>query len=509
MGPTRSSIFLLVALGLGGLAAPAGADAGDRATELLTSLESAASTSERLQAASELADIAPDAVPAIVAFLGRTHDSTNDERREVLRSIKAAVPDEQGRFLTPARQKAEDIRADDEFDWLPLLAELEHSTAVGETLADDAAIRALAASQVPEAGTAMLEVAFSEEGMVYRDEIGRYLRKMHPYSIPALIRGQHQDKDPSLSRYARYQLERLDREEPGKAMSAAAEDEQLGAEILRAYQDTKFRQAVSIVLDYVDHISPAVRRAARETWMSYVTGPPPPPAPKRKLQLPGGRFTDKPEPLWLTYRELAEVELDRRYQELFGEEPPRGMSLEEQSNKVFAHYDEQREAAIEAIRAEGAGLADDGDLAGAVARFDRILAVRPTYERRAELAPTYLAHAQALEKDEAWREASAAFAKAHALAPQADTATRALAGYHYSLGRALEAEGKDGRASYARAIELDPSYAPARKAAERTGVVEPRGGREWMLYAGVAGGAAALLLLGLGLARRRHHARPA
>jgi tetratricopeptide (TPR) repeat protein len=354
----------------------------------------------------------------------------------------------------------------------------------------------------------MLEVAFSEEGMVYRDEIGRYLRKMHPYSIPALIRGQHQDEDASLSRYARYQLERLDREEPGKAMAAAATDEQLSAEILRAYQDTKFRQAVNVVLDYVDHVSPAVRRAARDTWMSYVTGPPPPPAPKRRLQLPGGRYTDKPEPLWLTYRELAEVELDKRYQELFGEDPARGMSLEDQSTKVFAHYDQQRDAAIEAIRAEGAGLADSGDHAGAVARFDRILAVRPTFERRAEMAPAYLAHARQLEKDESWRPAAAAYAKAHALAPQADTATDALAGYHYALGRALEAEGGDGSASYARAVQLQPDYAPAREAAERTGVVEPR--RRWMLYAGVAGGAAAVLLLGLGLVlRRRHHARPA
>lgn len=485
------------------LPARADTDAEARARELLQTLETATAKAARLETATELADLAPRAVPAIVEFLDRERKSSVDDRRNVLHSIKAAVPDEKGRFRTPARQKADDVRADDEFDWLPLLAELEHSTSVGETIADDAALRALAASQVPAAAQAMLEVAFSEQGMVYRDEIGRYLRKMHPYSIPALIRGRAQTKDGSLSRYARYQLERLDREEPSKAMAAAAKDEQLAAEILRAYQDTKFRHAVGVVLDYVDHLSPTVRRAARETWMSYVTGPAPPEAPKRRLQLPGGRYTDKPEPLWLTYRELADIELDKRYEELFTEEPPRGMSLEDQSKKVFTYYDDEREAAIDAIRTEGAELAASGDVAGAVTRFDRILAVRPTYEHRAEMAPAYLAHALQLEEDEAWRAASTAYAKAHALAPQADRATRALAGYHYTLGRALEAEGKDGSASYGRAVALEPNYAQAREAAERTGVVEPRNQRQWMLYAGLGGGAGAILLLGLGLHLRR------
>ena len=50
--------------------------------------------------------------------------------------------------------------------------------------------------------------------------------------------------------------------------------------------------------------------------MAYITGPPPPPAPMKKLVLPGGKLTKKEKPLWLTYRELADNELRKARNEL-------------------------------------------------------------------------------------------------------------------------------------------------------------------------------------------------
>jgi len=56
--------------------------------------------------------------------------------------------------------------------------------------------------------------------------------------------------------------------------------------------------------------------------MEYITGPPPPPAPVAKLNLPGGKKTKKAKPLWLTYRELADNELRKAANELFHEDYP-------------------------------------------------------------------------------------------------------------------------------------------------------------------------------------------
>src|ERR1043165_7815744 len=72
----------------------------------------------------------------------------------------------------------------------------------------------------------------------------------------------------------------------------------------------------------VNSDAPRVREAARAGWMDYITGPPPPPAPRKKLQLAGGKLTKKPKPLWLTYRELADNELRKAANELLHEDYP-------------------------------------------------------------------------------------------------------------------------------------------------------------------------------------------
>ena len=95
---------------------------------------------------------------------------------------------------------------------------------------------------------------------------------------------------------------------------------------------------------------------------------------------------------------------------------------------------------------------------------------------------------------------AAAYSKAQGLDPKGKDATQALAAYHYTLGKALEAQGKDGGPDFRKAIALRPDYAPAKTAAREAA---NRGKPVWMLY--VAGGAlaAALALLGLAVMRRR------
>src|SRR5213078_722718 len=126
-----------------------------------------------------------------------------------------------GKFSQPARQTGKEQKADDDLDWQAELLALDPQTAgAGEAIADDAAIRALAASRDVHAAQLIFDAAFSPETMIYRDECGRYLRKMEPASIPALT-SESMGKDADRKRYATWQLERLDRQEPSNALDAA------------------------------------------------------------------------------------------------------------------------------------------------------------------------------------------------------------------------------------------------------------------------------------------------
>ncbi|WP_428264896.1 hypothetical protein [Haliangium sp.] len=484
------------------------ADVGERVRAGLDRVASARSSDERLAAATEVASLGPAAIPALRAFLARPRQSSDAERRAVLTEIRADVPDEDGRFARARRGKKPEVRTSDDFDWLAELAALSPPpTRAGEVMADVAALRALAATRATEAAEAIIEFAFDEVGIVYRDECGRTLRQMAPYSLPALIAVSNDRARRAMARYATYQLERLDRKSPAKAIDEASVDEDLAVAVFEAYAAAKPREAVGPILATTDDSSPRVRKAARAAWMAYVTGPEPPPAPKRRLKLAGGRMTDEPEPLWLNYRELADIELRRVYEEVMGTKAPRRDSLESISRALFGHYDQVRAEALAARYRDAAKLAEAGDWAAATTAYDRILARDPEHPERAAMAPAYLEHAKLLEAAGSWREAAAAYSKAHGLAPDAPGADQALAAHHAALGKALEAEGKDGSLALGRAHGIDPETA-RRTAAGGSGgasVGPPR----WMMYAGVGALAGALLLLFLGVVARQRGRRSA
>src|SRR5262249_48214864 len=115
----------------------------------------------------DLVKLAPTALGGISAYLAREHASTVAERRKILDAIQASVPDKSGRFSQPQRMKDTEEKADEAFDWMARLGDLDVSKlppaptsrtatpappedltkALGETIADDAAIRALAMSK--------------------------------------------------------------------------------------------------------------------------------------------------------------------------------------------------------------------------------------------------------------------------------------------------------------------------------------------------------------------------
>jgi tetratricopeptide (TPR) repeat protein len=491
-----------------------------KAVAILERIVAAPDTAARKAAIAELTEIAPRTVEALGEWLARAHKSDVAPRRAVLAEIKASVPDKKGTFSQPPRQTGKEQKADDEIDWqAALLADpspAEGLAGLGEVIADDAAIRALAATGDSRAAQVIFDTAFGADTMIYRDECGRYLRKMEPASIPALTR-ESLGKDYDRKRYGTWQLERLDRQEPGKALDAALGDEALTIAILDVFRTTHHREAVHAVWKRIDADSPRVRAAARAAWMDYITGPPPPPAPVAKLNLPGGKKTKKAKPLWLTYRELADNELRKAANELLHEDYPLDdptlddsdhekktvkVDLEELTGRLFGYYDAERAKQEAAQWSAAKAKAESGDLAAATQLVDRMLATNPDRSERAEMAKLYVAWGKQLEGKQQWGDAAAAYSKAHGLDPKGASAGDALAAHHYTLGKALEAQGKDGGPDYRRAVALKPDYAPARSAAKE--VAAAAAGRPiWMLYAGAGAAAVAMLLFAAAMMRRR------
>ncbi|MDQ3336108.1 MAG: hypothetical protein M4D80_13145 [Myxococcota bacterium] len=483
-----------------------------KANEILKRIETGP---DRKAAIDELVKIAPHAVEMLGEWLARPHATDMDTRRAALVQINAAVPDKKGKFPERKRQSAKEMKADDEIDWQARLLELDPATpGVGEVIADIAAIRALSTTKDIRAAQLIFDAAFLPETMIYRDECGRYVRKMEPYSIPAITKESQGRQD--RRRYATWQLERLDRQDPTKALSAAKGNEELQIAILEVFRTTKLREAVHAVWTKVNDDAPRVRAAARATWMDYIVGPAPTPAPKVKLKLPGGKLTKKPKPLWLTYRELADNELRMAANELLHEDYPIEdetrlddretnvkvvkIDLEEVTKRLFEYYDGERGKREREQWTAAKVKADAGDLAGATAMVDRLISTNPDRAERAEMSKLYVAWGKQLESKQQWAEASGAYSKAHGLDPQGSQATEILAAHHYALGKSLEALGKDGGPDFRKAQQLKPDFTPAVIAATRA---ESGGKPTWMLYAGALAAAAAAALFAVALMRRR------
>ncbi|MGE0396894.1 MAG: hypothetical protein AB7T06_09270 [Kofleriaceae bacterium] len=486
-----------------------------KAVAILDRIVKGPDTATRAKAIEELNAIAPTAIEAIGEWIVRPHAASEQERRDALALIEAQVPDKDGRFKTPDRKTKKEMTADDEVDWLKKLLELDPATpGAGEVIADVAAIRALAATKDSRAAQPIFHAAFTDETMIYRDECGRYLRRLEPYSIPALTKESAGKGD--RKRYATYQLERLDRQEPNKAFAAAAGDEALTLEIIEMYRKTKIREAVHAMWGKVNDDRTRVRQAARDAWLDYLTGPPPPRAPMKKLQLPGGKLTKKEKPLWLNYRELADNELRQASNDLLHtdyklEDP---MSLDDNdrdpkidkidqiavTKELFDYFDAERRKLDGAQWAQASSKAAAGDLEAATALLDRLLAQNPDRAEKADMAKIFFARAKQLEEKKAYADAAVAYSKAYGLAPKGERATDALAAQHFMQGKALEAAGKDGGPDYRKAIALKPDYAPAQDAAE---AVSPTKKPTWMLYAAMIAGGFAALLFGAAMMKRR------
>src|SRR5262245_27045500 len=125
--PRRTFVIALALLGQVGIAS-----ASDLAARL-DALAKAARGQPRLDAAKAVIESGPEAVPELIERLHQPRPATDADRRALLKSIRAEVPNPKGVFTYPGRpDKPNPV----ELDWLAALSKLpeEPSGALAEAL---------------------------------------------------------------------------------------------------------------------------------------------------------------------------------------------------------------------------------------------------------------------------------------------------------------------------------------------------------------------------------------
>ncbi|MDB4968453.1 MAG: lyase domain protein repeat-containing protein [Myxococcales bacterium] len=384
---------------------------------------------------------------------------------------------------------------------LPSAAELE--TARAEAVETVAIIRALAASKRLDAVDPIFKLAFENDG-VFRDECGRVIRSMDSYAVPTLVRllntpSTREKPFAKQKRYASYQLDRMDRQRPQKAISTAPDD-RVRADIIHAYGEARALDAVEAVLNQVDSPAHRVRREARWAWLRYVSGKAPPPAPKRKRKLPGGRAETEEKPDYLTYREIATLALQKQLQAINNEPPDANATAKQMTDELFEYYDKKRAAEWDAELAAAKVKEERGDVKGAVDEYGWILSHDPNHPRRGEMAHAFAKYGDSLKDQGEIGRALGYWRQAIDLAPEGPDARAATA--RVTLYDATEAlkKGHADVGAFKRAMALDPSLTEARSGLARAQSLHAR--RRWLSGA-EALLAALAIALGLWLLWRR------
>lgn len=416
-------------------------------------------------------------------------------------------------------------------DWLVALAQLELSgpaadpyladlptaelqAARAELLLRVAVLRALGRLAAAEHGDAcrdavlaIFQLAFVADGLL-RDECGRMLRSIGGAAVPTLVRiyNDRAHYGFRMRRYAAYQLDRMDRMLPRKAVAAAADD-RVRAEILHTYGEVLAIDAIEAVLDQVGASSHRVRREARWAWLRYVDGPPPPPAPKRKRKLPGGKEEAEEKEDYLNYRDMAVLTLAKAYEALFGHAPDAKLSPRAQSEQLFAHSDRQREAQFAHGFAAAQAAVERGDLSRAIDEYSFILANEPDHAKRAEMAPIFARHGEALIQQAERTDTDPAvlgrgvglLRVALLLDPAQPSAATLRARIHTLDGVQARRAGADGTSDFQQAVANDPQHSEAKAGLRRASLKQPR----WHMVAWAFLGTGVALLVLLRLRGRR------
>jgi hypothetical protein len=475
----------------------------------------------RAAAVQKVAASPPEAMETLVRRLERPHPFPVESYRSLILEIWGQVPNwlaadpmwvkkPEPVWVPPPRvpgQRPPRVRRPpphdpEKIDWPSALNELDLAKPELAAIADRAAVRAdaleivallqgIGASRRRDAVDPIFRTAFVLDG-VFRDECGRQIRGMESAAIPALIRLMHMKGPAKQRRYASYQLDRMDRARPAKAISTAPDD-RVRAEIIHAYGEVQAIDAVEAVLNQVDSPSHRVRKEARWAWSRYVIGKAPPPAPKRKRKLPGGKEDKDEKPDYLTYREIALLALQKQVAAINNTPVDPKATAAELTDELFAYYDKRHAGEWDELYRTAHDKEAAGDHKGAAGDYGWILAHDPNFNRKAEMAPAFAAYAGQLEAGGEVSRALGFYRLSIDLDPTGEAVGRLRARVAYLDGMQGLKLGNAGALEFQKAIVLDPSLAPARKGLALAEAVHSR--RRLVQSAQAAGVAFGLLFL--------------
>jgi tetratricopeptide (TPR) repeat protein len=304
-------------------------------------------------------------------------------------------------------------------------------------------------------------------GETLRTDIEQQIKVVGERAIPALIelkRGESRE----IRILAAKLLEFIGKAVPGEAVQTA--DNTLLAEILRAYGRTKDADAARVIVAFANSHRAEVRQAAREAAF--------------------------------TMGETGLFALRESYEGLIGKKPPSDWSWDKVAKELFAAYDRARLSELYAMLDEGLADFAAGKLESMAATFDRILARDPSFERRQDMVPGWIAYAKSLRESDGPR-AMAVLRRVLRLAPEGERAREAEAELRYLEAVEWEGHGVIDESGYRRALELDPSNADARVALDRLTTRHAATSRKALRYGLGAGLTTAVVLTVLALLRRR------
>lgn len=317
-----------------------------------------------------------------------------------------------------------------------------------------ALLRALAHASTAAAARELVNVAVDAHG-AFRPEIARLVKIVGERAVPALIQVR-KNASPDVRQWATTQLEALGKRIPGDAVQTP--NHELLSEVLRAYGATHDLDALPVLLSFVNSDRGDVRTAAREAVLAL-----------------------DQDALW---------KLREAYANVLAKAAPEGLAASDVANALFAAYDRLRLHEVYGLLDAGLSKYSEGDLAAAVADFDKVLARQPQLDRRGETVPAYVAMALQLEEAEPL-QALEILRKAERLAPRGPRASQVNAEIAYLEGVDLLGRGIPDPKAFERALSLDPSHKKARIALDRLASKADEGQSRTL----AAGGSMAALLL--------------
>ena len=414
----------------------------------------------------EIDGAVPGMLPAIadrLALLGRSADRTAMSAvvAEVVKPRPVDRDEIAGRLPDGGFGKAD--------DWLVLLMNsASPDRAAWRDLASILGLSRMLARIATTPAARELGVLYSIYGELLRPDLERQLVTIGDRALPALIEMRRAEAK-EVRVWALKLLEALGKAIPGEAVQTG--DDQLLAEVLLAYGRARELDAVRVVLSFANSDRRQIREASRRSVLMLGET---------------GRFA-----------------LRESYENMMSKKAPDDWGWETTARELFAAFDRARLAEAYALMDEGLAAHRQADAERAARAFDRVLARDPTFARRAEMAPAYLAFARTLKKHDR-AQAMTALRKAMRADPAGPSAREAESELLVleSLDRAEHGLVDEG--SLRHALELDPQNAEAKAALLRLeNESRARSGRLfWYL-----GGAVASLFVLAGAAAAIAHGR--